>query len=54
MCGQCQTPLPVPSKPLTITDATFAADVERSPLPVLLDLWARVVRALPDDGAHAR
>ena len=23
-----------------MTDATFAADVERSPLPVLLDLWA--------------
>jgi thioredoxin len=25
---------------VTITDATFVADVEHSPLPVLLDLWA--------------
>jgi thioredoxin len=24
----------------TVTDASFAADVERSPLPVLLDVWA--------------
>lgn len=40
VCGQCHTPLPVSSKPLTVTDATFAAEVERSPLPVLLDLWA--------------
>ena len=35
-----QTPLPVPTAPLTITDATFATDVEQSPLPVLLDMWA--------------
>jgi thioredoxin 2 len=40
VCGQCQSPLPVSSKPVTVTDATFAAKVERSPVPVLLDLWA--------------
>ncbi len=28
------------ANPLTVTDATFSAEVERSPLPVLLDLWA--------------
>jgi thioredoxin 2 len=40
VCGRCKTPLAVNGKPVTITDATFAADVERSPLPVLLDMWA--------------
>jgi thioredoxin len=25
---------------MTITDANFAAEVERSPLPTLLDMWA--------------
>jgi thioredoxin 2 len=45
VCGRCKTPLSVggPSsdgKPLKVTDATFAAEVERSPLPVVLDLWA--------------
>lgn len=40
ICGRCKTPLPVGDKPLTVTDATFAAEVERAPLPVLLDLWA--------------
>ena len=39
VCGRCKTPLPV-YKPVTVTDATFSADVEKSPLPVLLDLWA--------------
>ena len=40
ICGRCKTPLPVETKPVTVTDATFAAEVERSPVPVLLDMWA--------------
>jgi thioredoxin 2 len=39
VCGQCKAALPV-SKPVTVTDATFAAEVERSAVPVLVDLWA--------------
>ena len=38
VCGRCKTPLAVDTKPITITDGTFAADVERSPLPMLLDM----------------
>jgi thioredoxin 2 len=41
VCGRCKQPLaPTTATPLTVTDASFAADVERSPLPVLLDAWA--------------
>ena len=40
ICGRCKNPLPIDGKPVTVTDATFAAEVERSPVPVLLDLWA--------------
>jgi len=40
MCGRCKTPLPLPSKPMIVTDATFSAEVERAPLPVLVDMWA--------------
>ena len=40
-CGRCKQPLPnAAASPLTVTDATFAAEVERSPLPVLVDAWA--------------
>ncbi|HEY9183248.1 MAG TPA: thioredoxin [Gammaproteobacteria bacterium] len=42
ICGRCKQPLPATTAatPLTVTDATFAAEVERSPLPVLVDAWA--------------
>lgn len=40
ICGRCQTPLAKNTKPMVVTDANFAAEVENSPLPVLLDLWA--------------
>ena len=40
-CGSCKQPLPAASAaPLIVTDATFAAEVEGSPLPVLVDAWA--------------
>jgi thioredoxin 2 len=38
VCGRCKTPLPIGAA--TVTDGTFSAEVERSPLPVLLDMWA--------------
>lgn len=42
VCGKCKAALPVAnaSGPAEVTDATFAADVEKSSIPVLLDLWA--------------
>ncbi len=40
ICGRCKTPLQVDDRPIDVTDATFAAEVERSPTPVLVDLWA--------------
>ena len=39
VCGRCKTRLPV-GAPVTVTDATFAAQVEQAPVPVLVDLWA--------------
>ena len=39
-CGRCRNPLPIHLEPLTVTDGTFAAEVEGSPLPVLVDAWA--------------
>jgi thioredoxin 2 len=39
-CGRCKTTLTTAAAPITITDANFAEVVERSPIPVLLDLWA--------------
>jgi thioredoxin 2 len=40
ICGRCKKTLPVASPPLTVTDATFSTEIEQSPLPVLLDVWA--------------
>ena len=40
VCGRCKTPLSAPARPVTVTDATFAVEVEGAPVPVLLDLWA--------------
>ena len=39
-CGRCKSPLPIHLEPLTVTDMTFATDVERASLPVLVDAWA--------------
>jgi thioredoxin 2 len=39
-CGRCKNPLPVQDKPVIVTDATFASEVEASALPVLVDAWA--------------
>ena len=36
-CGQCRTPLPWVTD---ATDADFADVADRSPIPVLVDLWA--------------
>lgn len=40
VCGRCKTRIPVDVRPVTVTDATFPAEVERWPVPVVLDLWA--------------
>lgn len=44
ICGRCKAALPAASAsssaPFAVTDATFAAEVERSTLPVVVDLWA--------------
>ena len=40
VCGKCHAKLSAPASPMKITDASFARDVEQSPLPVFLDFWA--------------
>jgi thioredoxin 2 len=39
VCGKCGKPL-ISVHPMIVTDANFAEQVERSPLPVLVDMWA--------------
>jgi thioredoxin 2 len=40
VCGRCKKALPLSEKPIAVTDATFASEVERSPMPVVVDMWA--------------
>jgi thioredoxin 1 len=40
VCGQCKVQLAAVIEPITITDANFTAEVEQSPLPVMVDFWA--------------
>jgi thioredoxin 2 len=41
VCGRCKASLPeVSAGPIDVSDATFAQEVERSDVPVLVDLWA--------------
>ena len=40
ICGRCKSAIQDPGGPIRVTDSTFAAEIERSSIPVLLDLWA--------------
>jgi thioredoxin 2 len=40
VCGKCKAPIETAGGPVTVTDSTFADQVEQSSIPVLLDLWA--------------
>jgi thioredoxin 2 len=41
VCGKCKSVLQsADDDPLIVTDSSFAEMVERSPIPVLLDMWA--------------
>jgi thioredoxin 2 len=41
VCGRCKQPLyAAPASPITINDRNYSEIVEKSSVPVLLDLWA--------------
>lgn len=40
VCGRCKKTLALTGFPITITDANFTEEVEKSKLPVLIDFWA--------------
>ncbi len=40
VCARCKLPLMGGAHPIDVTDGTFGEVVERSALPVLVDLWA--------------
>lgn len=40
VCGRCKASLSDVTTPFIVTDQNFSAEVERSPLPVLVDFWA--------------
>lgn len=40
ICGRCKKPLTVSREPMAVTDTNFSDEVERSTLPVLVDMWA--------------
>lgn len=39
VCGRCREKV-FPDRPVAVTEASWAAQVERSPLPVVVDFWA--------------
>jgi thioredoxin 2 len=39
ICGRCKRKL-FPHKPMAVTDASWRAEVEACPIPVLADFWA--------------
>lgn len=40
VCGRCKSRMAIDVRPVVVSDATYESEVVRSPLPVLLDLWA--------------